>query len=76
MQVRPAGLISYATLINAFVEAFLMNVMVLKLAICLVLLGQQFFNDQVNKVLSLECIDWLRFGWSAGLAFFIVEQTP
>lgn len=54
-----------------FVEAFLMNVMALILAFCLVLLGQQFFNDQVGKGLSFVSIDWLRYGWSIGLVFSV-----
>jgi len=52
-----------------FVEAFFMNVFALVLAVAMVMAGQQFFNYQIDKHINLEAIDWLRFGWSAGLIF-------
>lgn len=57
--------------IQFFVEALLMNVFALTMAIGLVSLGQSYFNYFVDKNLGLESIDLLRFGLTASL-FFIV----
>lgn len=52
-----------------FVEAFIMNAIALVLAIGLVILGQSVFNQYVDKTMSLEAIDLLRFGLPAALFF-------
>ena len=52
-----------------FVEALLMNVFALLLAVGIVIFGQEFFNYQVAKSLSLEVVDWIRFGGYASLFF-------
>ncbi len=55
--------------IQFFTEAFIMNVLAFILGIGVVLLGQQMFNQFVDKALNLEEIDLLRFGLPVGVIF-------
>lgn len=58
-------------IVQFFVEAFIINAIALVLAMGLVMLGQSLFNYYVDKTLSLEVIDLLRFGLPAALFFLV-----
>lgn len=54
-----------------FIEALLMNVLALGLALFMVVMAQELFNGFVQNRLSLESIDWMAFGLPAAVFFLI-----